>query len=438
MATINSINGKPLESAGTLPLTKNTTQSVTAITTTVIDVSAGNIINLAHDVDIDSLSFSNVPDVGEWIINKPAGASAVIVWDAAIKWADGITPSFAAADVLAFKFIKTEAAGQISATIYFDRAPVDSGEIAVAENLSPYIGRWKYTVAQSKFADPSSIPITNASAIAYSADGVYLALGVDGGGDLFDVYTTVDMIKLADFATMPAGAVSGIDFSPDGNYMAVANVAGTGFIIYNVGTWTVATTLSGIVSGTSQEVRFSHDSAHLIVTMTGSPYFKVIETAGWTALSNPASLPDNTCYDASWKNDNSEIILASTNTPYILIYTLSGSILTKVADPSVLPTGSAKAADYSLDGSLAVIGHQVSPYITIYDTSDWSKITNPSLPSGTVFAVRFNPSGTKLAVGFTIGTDSLYMYTVSGWTKDTQLPSDPASTVNDLSFRPLD
>jgi hypothetical protein len=45
------------------------------------------------------------------------------------------------------------------------------------------------------------------------------------------------------------------------------------------------------------------------------------------------------------------------------------------------------------------VAHVNSPFVTIYNTSDWSKIANPStLPTGHGTGVDFSPDGTKMAV----------------------------------------
>jgi hypothetical protein len=70
-----------------------------------------------------------------------------------------------------------------------------------------------------KSPDPSSLPAGNGSAVSFSSDGVYLAVGhsttpfmtiYKRSGDTF--------AKLADPSTLPASAGTGVSFSTDVTY----------------------------------------------------------------------------------------------------------------------------------------------------------------------------------------------------------------------------
>ena len=54
------------------------------------------------------------------------------------------------------------------------------------------------------------------------------------------------------------------------------------------------------------------------------------------------------------------------------------------------PVAHFSSSGTALSTTMAV-AHATSPYVTIYNTSDWSKVTNPStLPAGTGNGVAFN------------------------------------------------
>ena len=75
------------------------------------------------------------------------------------------------------------------------------------------------------------------------------------------------------------------------------------------------------------------------------------------------------------------LAVAHGGSPFVTIYNTSD--WSKVANPSTLPASTGRDTDFNSDGSLLAIAHNTSPYVTIYNTSDWSKVTNPStLPAG--------------------------------------------------------
>jgi hypothetical protein len=74
--------------------------------------------------------------------------------------------------------------------------------------------------------------------------------------------------------------------------------------------------------------------------------------------------------------------------PFITIYNTSD--WSKVPDPSTLPANIGQGVAFSPDGSLMAVAHLQSPFITIYNTSDWSKVDNPDTsPGGAGRSVAF-------------------------------------------------
>ena len=81
--------------------------------------------------------------------------------------------------------------------------------------------------------------------------------------------------------------------------------------------------------------------------------------------------------------------VAHSSSPYVTIYNTSD--WSKVSNPSTLPSGTGLGVTFNSDGSLMAVAHSGSPYATIYNTSDWSKVSNPStLPPNTGIGVAFN------------------------------------------------
>lgn len=73
--------------------------SVTATTTTTLDISQGNIFDLAQAVDITGWTISNIPSTGQLcsitiIRTKDAtGTARAITWPASFKWAAATAPT---------------------------------------------------------------------------------------------------------------------------------------------------------------------------------------------------------------------------------------------------------------------------------------------------------------------------------------------------------
>src|SRR5690606_29414763 len=75
-----------------------------------------------------------------------------------------------------------------------------------------------------------------------------------------------------------------------------------------------------------------------------------------------------------------KLAVAHDSSPYVTIY--NSSDWSKIANPSTLPPDDANAVAFSPDGSKLAVGHLGSPYFTIYNTSDWTKMANPSTLTG--------------------------------------------------------
>lgn len=408
-----------------------TKQDVTATTTTTINLSLGPIINLAHGTDIDSLSFTNLPVAGEWIISRDGGSSDVIVWGDSIVWDNATTPAFAANTFKIWRFSKTPASTKIQAVEIYSRLGPELLMTAVTGS-SPFSFNYNILTPE-KLADLPTLPTGPSTGVAWSYDGKWLAVAHDASPRISVYDSTNAYAKESNPATLPNGDGLCVAFSPNGLYMAVGHQGGGGFLkVYNVGTWTSITVpaMANEVYG----VQFSADSNYLAVAHFGSPYFAVIKTSTWTKLSNPASLPPNTCNDVSFRHNSAEVAVACDSSPYIIRYSLIADVLTKLSDPSVLPPGLGFGIEYSNDDSFLAIQHSGGVRMSIYDPSDMSKISTPAVTLPNYGGkISFSADDSKMGVGHGT-TPFISVFTTADWSKDANLPSLPANTARSIAF----
>lgn len=94
-----------------------TKQDVTAVGTTDIDLTAGNVVNLSHGTNISTFTFSNPSPTGKACsltirrIKDNSGTTRTITWPASVKWAGGTAPTLTqtATCVDIFTFVTVDA-----------------------------------------------------------------------------------------------------------------------------------------------------------------------------------------------------------------------------------------------------------------------------------------------------------------------------------------
>ena len=149
-------------------------------------------------------------------------------------------------------------------------------------------------------------------------------------------------------------------------------------------------------------------------------YLLAIATSSQVSLHNvdskfvptPVFLP-NTGNDCAFSPDGSLLAVTHATSPYITIYNTSD--WTKLANPSTLPPNNSNGCAFSPDGSLLAVTHNSSPFITIYDTDTRTKLANPStLPSSAAYGCAFSPDGRLLAVAY-ITSPFITFYDTDTW-----------------------
>lgn len=164
-----------------------------------------------------------------------------------------------------------------------------------------------------------------------------------------------------------------------------------------------------------------------LVTTNSSPYFYAYAEDG-TGCSDAAFLP-NTALSAdpspiAGNSDGTKLALRLSAPPYIGVYDLAGHIQLTLGDAGV--SQSLYEYAWSPDGSmLAVATSSSTNPLVVYNTSTWTRITVPGLPTGSGgVSVAWSPDGSKLALIVSSSTTPLTVFNVADWSKVT-IPSQP-------------
>ena len=159
----------------------------------------------------------------------------------------------------------------------------------------------------------TEITATFAGAISKN-DPVYLA-SISGWDD---------STKLANPTTLPTGTGYGVAFSPDGVYMAVAHYATPFITIYkrNEDVFTKLANPTILPSNVGYGVAFSPDGVYMAVAHYTTPFITIYKRNGevFTKLANPTTLPTDTGHNVAFSPDGVYMAVAHSTTPFITIY----------------------------------------------------------------------------------------------------------------------
>lgn len=253
-----------------------------------------------------------------------------------------------------------------------------------------------------KLKDLNGSILADSYVSAASKDNEYLAVAHNSTGFICFFKRYGDFFeKLPIPAQVPTGSVTGIAFSPDGIYVAVSNGSSQPFLrIYkrNGDVFTLLAPPATLPPGTGRKVLFSNDGSYLVVGISGSPYMYIYKRIGdvFEKLNTPDVLPTNYINGMAFSNDDKYLSVSTDVSPYVIIYKRTGDSFVKLANPASLPSGAGKGVDFSPDGLHLVVAHQGTPYITIYKRTDdlFAKLPNPNVePSSNSNAVSFSPEG---------------------------------------------
>ena len=285
--------------------------------------------------------------------------------------------------------------------------------------------------------------IVDASALAYSPDGKFVACGRSASPYLVLYKRTGDsFVTIANPSVLPTGQTTGVSFSPDSQYMLVSHDTSPSMTIYKINgdVFTKLTNPASLPSGSGTACAISADGVYYAISTNSSPYIAVYKKSGdvFTKLANPASLPGgqvssvvfspdgqylatgtvslgypviykrsgdvftkledvapagNNLIGACFSPDSTYMVTRTAGAPYTGIYKRSGDTFAKLSNPTASPVGGG-GARFSLDGNYMFAGTSTSPYILIYKRSGdvFTKLANPAtLPTGRVDFVAVYP-----------------------------------------------
>ena len=285
--------------------------------------------------------------------------------------------------------------------------------------------------------------IIDASALAYSPDGKFVACGRSASPYLVLYKRTGDsFVTIANPSVLPTGQTTGISFSPDSQYMLVSHSASPYMTIYKVigDTFTKLANPTRLPSGNGTACAISADGVYYAVGTSGTPYIVVYKKSGdtFTKLTNPASLPGSQVSSATFSPDGQYLVAGSTGLGYPVIYKRAGDVFTRLADAAAAGNNVTSIC-FSPDSIYMVTRAATTPYMGIYKRSGdtFTKLSNPVTSPVGGGGARFSSDGDYLAVGTEV-TPYILIYKRAGdvFTKLANPASLPTGRVSHVAFYP--
>lgn len=248
---------------------------------------------------------------------------------------------------------------------------------------------------------------------AVAANAAHLSWSPDGSRLMCVSAATLKIYNTSTWTTVtnPTGAensdlVSG-DWSPAGDYLAFGYNANAGdeVRLYDAGTFAAATNPASQPGANVTTVRFSPDGNWLAVNFTTTNVFRVYDKSNsWAALSNPSTVPTGTPggrrASIGWGPSSDRVVIHTNATPFVWSYTRSGTTLTKETSPSVTPSSNSAVGAYDPTGAKYLASSGADPRLLKYTVSGWSKDTD----------IAYQPPSATLVLGI----DSGHVTTVGG------------------------
>lgn len=301
-----------------------------------------------------------------------------------------------------------------------------------ANSSTPYMhiydGKTKQKLLQQGVTDIGLFTNT-AMGVAFSPDGRLCAIAAYAHPYLY-VYNTSDWSRVTLTGGTPNGAGMCVAFSPDGSLLAVGETSNL-LVVYETATWSKKAISGGLPPGYVNTAAFSPDGATLAVTHGGSPNLTLYKTSDFSKKTTSMSVirSGTTC---TYSPDGSKLVVGIGGNPGFYVFNLSD-------ETYINPTGATSMGDvncvrFSPDGSLLAVSHSSSPYFSVYETSNWTKRTIASPPSGNSKSCNFSLDGGLIAVGMSVSPYLCY-YDTATLTK-VNITDGPAKYVTGCVFSP--
>lgn len=257
----------------------------------------------------------------------------------------------------------------------------DGVYLAVSHDVTPFISVYKLTAGvYVKLAALTAATGGTPLWVTFSPDGRYLFVlsTSDPYGHLYE-RTGDTFAKLALPSGLPGSVIGSTSaaFSPDGTMLALPDFRGTGkvFIHNTFGNWTVATTVASLYAeGVAQSVAFSPDGTHLMASFSATtPFLQGWERSGNTFPNRLtiSSQPANYATYMAYSSDSKYLALSLTTypsgfgSPGYSVHSRVGNSYTKLAVPQINPDANGCGVSFSPDTRQLAVLRQTAPYLTV-------------------------------------------------------------------------
>ena len=282
------------------------------------------------------------------------------------------------------------------------------------------------------------------NSVAYSPGGRLLAVGGNGGLQIWDPATRTQLAAAA--APGPAGTiVNAVAFSPVGTSLA------TGYGDGEIQLWRVAP--DGALAPLSRPLVAQKSSGDLVEFAAFSPDGRLLATCGddgtvrlWSVTDPADPRPLATVRDSgtiafsvAFSPDGHTLAVASADGLTRLLDISNPARPVQLGHPLAGPASYAISVAFSPDGRTLAVG-SADKTVRLWDVAD---LTRPFLlgdpltgPTGYVYSVAFSPDGRTLAAGVTDGT--VWLWRVTDPARPTLVASltGPAHAVYSVAFAP--
>lgn len=179
--------------------------------------------------------------------------------------------------------------------------------------------------------------------------------------------------KVTDPSTLPAGAGQCVAWSPDGMFLAVGHTTTPFITIYQRSgtTFTKITNPTSLPADQVNSLSWSPDGQFLACAVNTTPFLAIYQRSGttFTLLTNPTTLPAGQANGIKFSPAGDLLAVAHNTSPFVSIYARNGTTFTKLTDPSLLPAGNGKSVSWTPDGKYLTVANLNTPFMTNYLTS---------------------------------------------------------------------
>lgn len=248
---------------------------------------------------------------------------------------------------------------------------------------------------------PATIPMVFASVGAETAffggPSSILAIATETTPYIYLYKRTGDsFVKLPNPTSLPPNSAYNIAFSPDGIFMAVTHGQSPSFSLYkrNGDTFTKLTAIDYVPTSGGISVSFSPDGDHLAVGIIGNPCLVLYKRNGdsFTKLANPVALP-NIVSSVKYSVDGIHLAVASWFGP-LFVYKRIGDSYVKLPNPSQPAWGGTSCVAFSGDGKYMTVtsgDSEALPFMTYkVDGDTFTPLASPAiLPSYLMYGTAY-------------------------------------------------